>query len=162
MKGFAKLGLVAVCAMAGVSTMVLAQGGGAPPSPEKAIETAVLTRQGLLKVVAWSFAPVGGMLKGAPFDAAAAQKSAARIKMLATMLPDAFDMDTHTQSKTPTKAKESIWTNKADFASKADDLQKAATALEDAAKGGNADATKTAARAVGQACGACHKAYRDE
>jgi cytochrome c556 len=161
MNGFAKLGLVAACALVGVST-VSAQGGGPAPTPEKATETAVLTRQGLLKVVAWSFAPVGNMLKGAPFDAAAAQRSASRIKVLATMLPDAFDTDTHAQSKTPTKAKESIWTNKADFASKADDLQKAAAALEDAAKGGSADATKAAARAVGKACGDCHKAYRDE
>jgi cytochrome c556 len=160
MNGFAKFGLVAVCAVAGVST-VLAQ-GGAPPSPEKMAETATLTRQGLLKVVAFSFAPVGAMLKGAPFDAAAAQKSAARIKVLATILPDAFDADTHVTGKLPTKAKENIWTNKADFASKADDLSKAAAALEDAAKTGDKDATIKAARAVGGACGACHKAYREE
>jgi cytochrome c556 len=158
MKGFAKLGLVAVCAMAGAST-VLAQGGLAL---EKTPDAVVATRQGLLKVVALSFAPVGNMLKGAPFDAAAAQKSAERIKVLATILPEAFDTDTHTTAKAATKAKEGIWTNKADFASKADDLGKAAAALADAAKSGDADATKKAARAVGQACGACHKAYKDE
>ena len=121
-----------------------------------------MTRQGLLKIVAFSFAPVGSMLKGAPFDAAAAQKSAERIKVLATILPEAFDTDTHATAKVPTKAKESIWTNKADFASKADDLGKAAAALADAAKSGDADATKKAARGVGQACGACHKAYKDD
>jgi cytochrome c556 len=160
MNRFAKFGLVAACAMAGVST-VLAQGGG-PPSPEKVAETATLTRQGLLKVVAWSFGPVGAMLKNAPFDAAVAQKSAARIKVLATMLPDAFDIDTHTTGKGPTKAKENIWTNKADFASKAEDLSKAAAALEEAAKTGDKDATIKAARGVGGACGACHKAYRED
>jgi cytochrome c556 len=160
MNGFAKLGLVAACALASVST-VIAQDAG-PPTPEQLAEQATLTRQGLLKVVGWQFGPVGGMLRNkVPFDAAVVQKSAGHVKVLAGMLPDAFQSDTH-KATVKTKAKENIWTNQADFASKADDLQKAAAALEDAAKGGDKAATMKAAAAVGKACGACHDNYREK
>jgi cytochrome c556 len=154
MNRLARLGLVVVCAMSGVST-VTAQ--DADP-----LKSAVETRQSLLKLINWSFAPVGLMLKNkVPVDAAAAQKSAARLKQLATFLPDVFAVDTH-KATASTKAREGIWTNLSDFASKADDLQKAAAALEEAARGGDKAATITAARAVGVTCGGCHKAYKDD
>jgi len=160
MNGFTKLSVVAVCALAGASTTVLAQ-DAAPPTPEKLAQQATELRQGLLKLVSWSFGPVGDMLKNkTPFDAAVVQKSAGRIHELATMLPDAFQTDTR-KFQVKTRAKENIWTNLADFSSKADDLQKAAAALGDAAKGGDKAATMLAARSVGKACSGCHDNYRE-
>ncbi len=56
MNRFVKSSLVALCAFAPVS-LVVAQDAG-PPTPEQQAEQAVLTRQGLLKVM--------GFLHGAP------------------------------------------------------------------------------------------------
>ena len=159
MNGFAKLGLVAACALVGASTVVAQD---AAPSPQQQAEMATQTRKGLYDLIGMNFGPVGGMLKNkVPFDAATVQKNAGRIKVLSTMIPEVFQTDTHT-FQVKTKAKENIWTNVADFGSKADDLQKAAAALEDAAKTGDKGATLRAAGAVGKACGACHDNYRDK
>jgi cytochrome c556 len=158
MNGFTRIGLAAVGSMIVVSA-ALAQ--GTPPTPEQKTAATVLTRQGLFKVQSFAFGPVGGMLRGAPFDAAVAQKAAARVQVTAGMIPEVFATDTHTSTATPTKAREGIWTNKSDFDSKANDLVKAAADMETAAKTGDKDATLKAARAVGKACSACHDQFRD-
>jgi cytochrome c556 len=160
MNGFVKLGLVAACCLAGASAVIAQEGG--PPTPEQLQEQAVLTRQGLYKLISWQWGPTARMLRpNGAFDAAVAQKSAARIKVLATLIPDAFQADTH-KATVKTRAKENIWTNLQDFSSKADDLSKAAAALEDAAKTGDKGATMKAAASVGKACGACHDNYREK
>ncbi|HTC54452.1 MAG TPA: cytochrome c [Steroidobacteraceae bacterium] len=159
MKGFTIIGVAAV------GSLILASGAmaqGAPQTPEQKAAAAVLTRQGLFKVQAFVFGPVGGMLRGAPFDAAVAQKAAARIQITGGLIPELFATDTHTYTGTPTKAREGIWTNKSDFDAKANDLVKAAADLEAAAKSGDEAATKKAAGAVGKACGACHDQFRDK
>ena len=161
MNRFAKSSLIALCALAPVS-LVLAQEAG-PPTPEQQAEQAVLTRQGLLKVMGMYMAPLGGMLKNkVPFDAAVAGKSATHIAQLGSMIPDVFAADTRNKTSAKTKAQDGIWTNKADFDAKADDLVKAATALVDASKSGEKGATLKAAGAVGKACGACHDNYRNK
>jgi cytochrome c556 len=161
MNRFAKSSLIALCALAPVPTL-LAQ-DAAPPTPDQQAEQAVLTRQGLLKVMGFYMAPLGGMLKNkVPFDAATAGKSAAHIEQLGDMIPDVFTPDTRKATNVKTKAQDGIWTNQADFKSKADDLVKAATALADAAKSGDKGTTLKAAGAVGKACGACHDNYRNK
>ena len=161
MNRFAKSSLIALCALAPVSA-VLAQDAG-PPTPEQQAEQAVLTRQGLLKVMGFYMAPLGGMLKNkVPFDAAVAVKSGTNIEAIGAMIPDVFVFDTRKATNVKTKAQDGIWTNSADFKSKADDLVKAATVLVEAAKGGEKGATLKAAGAVGKACGACHDNYRNK
>jgi len=160
MNCFAKLGLAAVCSAALTSAIAQAP-GGAPPTPEQQAETATLTRQGLFKVQAFSFGPVGAMLRGAPFDAAVVQKAAARFETTSGLIPDVFQLDTR-KFMVKTKAREGIWTNKSDFDAKAKDLTDAATALETAAKGGDKATTMKAAQAVGKACGACHDQFREK
>jgi cytochrome c556 len=162
MKRFVKSSsLIALCALAPVAA-VLAQDAG-PPTPEQVADQAVLTRQGLLKVMSLYMAPVGGMLKNkVPFDAAVVTKSATHIGELGTMIPDVFTMDTRNKATVKTKAQDGIWTNQADFKAKADDLVKAAMALQEAAKGGDKDATLKAAGAVGKSCGACHDNFRNK
>jgi cytochrome c556 len=161
MNRFAKSSLIALCVLTPVSA-VLAQDAG-PPTPEQQAEQAVLTRQGLLKVMGMYMAPLGGMLKNkVPFDAAVATKSATHIAQLGSMIPDVFTFDTRNKTSAKTKAQDGIWTNQADFAAKADDLVKAATALQEAAKSGDKGTTLKAAAAVGKACGACHDNYRNK
>jgi cytochrome c556 len=162
MNRFVKSSLIALCALASTSA-ILAQEGGGPPTPEQQAEQAVLTRQGLLKVVGFYMAPLGGMLKNKiPFDATKAGNSATHIAQLGGMIPDVFVSDTSKVTSLKTKAKDGIWTNTADFNSKADDLVKAANALADAAKSGDKGTTLKAAAAVGKACGACHDNYRNK
>ena len=159
MKGFTVIGVAAIGSLI-IASAAMAQ--GAPPTPEQKMATTVLTRQGLFKVQAFVFGPVGGMLRGAPFNAAVAQKAGERIQVTAGLIPEVFATDTHTYTGTPTKAREGIWTNKSDFDAKAGDLVKAAADLEAAAKSGDEAATKKAAGSVGKACGACHDQFRDK
>lgn len=161
MNRFAKSSLVALCALAPVSA-VLAQDAG-PQTPEQQAEAAVLTRQGLLKVMGMYMGPLGAMLKNKmPFDAATAAKSGQHIAELGGMIPDVFAVDTRNKTSAKTKAQDGIWTNQADFKAKSEDLVKAANALTEAAKGGEKGATLKAAGAVGKACGACHDNYRNK
>lgn len=162
MNGFTKLSvLAALCALGGASTAVLAQPGGSA-TPEQLAEQATLLRQGLLKVVGFSFAPVGGMLRHrVPYDAAKVEKSAERIAVLADIIPEVFQTDTR-KFPVKTRAKDNIWTNQADFASKANNLKQAALALEAQAKSGDQSGFLKAASTVGKACGACHDDYREK
>ncbi len=148
MKRFTIIGVAAVGSLI-MASAAMAQ--GAPQTPEQKQAAAVLTRQGLFKVQGFVFGPVGGMLRGAPFDAAAAQKAGARLAVTGGLIPEVFATDTHAYTGTPTKAREGIWTNKSDFDAKASDLVKAAGDLEAAAKTGDEAATKKAAGAVGKA-----------
>src|SRR5579859_2987170 len=162
MNRFVKSSLIALCALASTSA-VIAQEGGGPPTPEQQAEQAVLTRQGLLKVMGFYMGPLGGMLKNkVPFDAAKAGDSATHLAQLGSMVPDVFVFDTRKATGVKTKAQDGIWTNSADFKAKADDLVKAANALADAAKSGDKGTTLKAAAAVGKACGACHDNYRNK
>ena len=154
-----KLGLTALCAFAPVYS-ALAQ--DAPASPEEQAQQAVDLRQSLFRLISYSFAPVGGMLKNKiPFDAAVVQKSSARLEQLTPMISEVFQADTR-KFTLKTKAREGIWTNNADFKGKNDDLVKAVQALSVAAKTGDKKQFQPAAAAVGKACGACHDNFRDK
>jgi len=158
MNGITRIGVAAIGSLV-VASAAMAQ--GAPMSPEQRIEATVLTRQGLFKVQSAAFGPVGAMLRpGGTFDAAVAVKAAQRVEVTAGMIPELFATDTHAAS-VKTRAREGIWTNKADFDSKANDLVKAAADLEAAAKTGDKDKTLAAARAVGKGCSGCHDQFRD-
>jgi cytochrome c556 len=158
MRRFIMLGLSSLCALGAISTALAED---APLTPEQQAQRAVDLRQGLFKVQGFSFAPTGAMLKGAPFDAAVVLKGAMRIETTSGLIPEVFQTDTH-KFQLKTKARDSIWTSKADFDTKAEDLTKAAIALEAAAKGGDKGTTLKAAAAVGKACGSCHDDFRDK
>jgi cytochrome c556 len=155
--------VVGVAAMLGIATgsSVLAQ--DAPLTPEEQLQNAIQLRQGLFKVMGYSFAPVGGMLRNkVPFDAAVAQKSAERIEMLSQMIPDLFQADTRAAKGVKTGALEGIWTSKSDFNAKATEMNKAASAFVAAAKTGDKGATLKAAGALGKSCGSCHDTFRQK
>jgi len=78
MNGITRIGVAAVGSLI-VATVAMAQ--GAPQTPEQQATASILTRQGLFKVQAFVFGPVGGMLRGGKFDAAVAQKAAERLEV---------------------------------------------------------------------------------
>ncbi len=64
--------------------------------------------------------------------------------------------------KGETKAKPEIWANMADFTAKMKAAEDAAKAIAMAGGAGNMDGVKSGFGALGAACGACHKAYRND
>ncbi|HVY16638.1 MAG TPA: cytochrome c [Rhodopila sp.] len=74
--------------------------------------------------------------------------------VIPTMFPAGSD-------KGKTKAKSEIWSDPAGFKKDADALQAASMKLADAAKAGDTEAVAAAAKSMGEACGACHRAYRE-
>ena len=72
-------------------------------------EKAIGARHGLLLVMAQYFGPIVGMAKGQiPFDAAAIERNAGKIAVLAPMSPDVFARNT-SDSGIETEAKAEIW-----------------------------------------------------
>lgn len=61
-----------------------------------------------------------------------------------------------------TKALPAIWEKSDEFAKDAKALKSAASDLASAAKAGDDAAVTTKVKALGEACGACHKAFRAE
>jgi cytochrome c556 len=160
MNGITRIGVGAIGSLI-VASAAMAQGAPAMTPEQKAAAT-VQTRQAVFKLQSFVFGPVGGMLRGAPVDAAVATKAGARLQVLAGLIPEVFVTDTHAMAGLTTKAREGIWTNKSDFDAKANDLVKAAADLEAAGKSGDEAGIKKAAAAVGKTCGACHDQFRDK
>ncbi len=159
MNGITRIGLGAIGSLI-VASAAMAQ--GAPLTAEQKAAATVQTRQAVFKLQSFVFGPVGGMLRGAPVDAAVATKAGARLQVLAGLIPEVFLTDTHATAGLTTKAREGIWTNKSDFDAKAGDLVKAAADLEAAGKSGDEAGIKKAAATVGKSCGACHDQFRDK
>ncbi len=152
---------VAVCSCLMSSAIFAQENGKAPPTPEEQAQQATQLRQGLLRLVAWSWGPTAGMLKSKKFDAAVVEKSATRIMQLSQMIPDAFKLDT-TKFNVKTRARAAVWASNSEFVSKAGGLTKAANELLAAAQSGDEKAMFKAAAGVGKACGACHDDFREK
>ncbi len=76
----------------------------------------------------------------------------------AEVIPTMFPKGTETGDDT--KALPEIWSDPAGFQKDAMALNAAAIKLADAAKAGDAEAVAVDTKAMGETCGACHKAYR--
>lgn len=122
---------------------------------------AVEARHGLMLLMQSNVATLGGMAKGtAPYDAAIAGKAASNIAALASVLgPDLFPAGSEAGKAADSYALPAIWTNGEDFLARIADLNTAAAAMQTAA-GTGADALQGGMAALGGACAACHKAYR--
>jgi cytochrome c556 len=139
-----------------------AETAAAPASEEmEAALAAVALRKAPMKLISWNFGPLGGMLRGnAPFDAAVVQTNAARIAVIAPMIPGVFEQDVRSFD-VDTRARDAIWDSKADFDAKAAALAEAASAVATAAATGDEAATKAALQTMGGACGSCHDDFRE-
>ncbi|HUB11605.1 MAG TPA: cytochrome c [Acetobacteraceae bacterium] len=76
------------------------------------------------------------------------------MKLFPSMFPPGSDKGGNT------KALPAVWTDTAGFQKDADALVQAATALATAAKADDAAAVAAQIKAMGDACSACHKAFR--
>ena len=118
-------------------------------------------RQSLFAILGANFGPMSSMVKGEmPWDAA-------RFKGFADDLATATTLDymrgfPDGSQGGMTRAKPSIWENKADFEAKLGDLRREAKKLSQVAGSGDQDAIVEQFKATGGTCKACHDDYKSK
>lgn len=126
-----------------------------------ALENATKARNAQMQMIAYHTGLLGDMAKGTTaYDATLATAAAQNLSAAASMNRITLWLEGSEQGAVPgSRAKPEIWSDPAGFDEKAMALETAATAMVDAA-GTDLASLQAAMGAVGQACGACHKAYR--
>jgi cytochrome c556 len=144
--------LASSCFFAGA---VLAQ--GAPSKGEQALKY----RKALYQVMAWNFGPMGAMAQGkVPYDAAEFARRAERVAAVAPMLSEAFPPET--KGLPQSELKPEMWTNRADFDAKMQDLVERSATLASVAKSGDFEKSKAAFFDTANTCKACHDKYKND
>jgi cytochrome c556 len=90
-------------------------------------------------------------------DVKALEPAGKALAAWAAVIPSVFPAGS---DKGSTKALPEIWSDAAGFQKAAAAMADASTKLAEAAKAGDADGVATAAKAIGDSCGACHRGYR--
>ena len=117
---------------------------------------AIAQRRALMKSNGEAAKTLAGMLKGAPFDLAAAQASLKTFADVGTKMPSLFPEDSKTGGGT--QALSSIWENKSDFEARFATFGKDATAALAAVS--DEASFKANVPKIFQNCGGCHEKYR--
>lgn len=159
-----KNSLKIICAAA-LSLTVAAGPGSAQEkaADQAAAEAAADERVLLLEDLGYFMdARLGPMMRDASaFDAAVAASTAAEMAELAAQIPTAFSVDTRGFTLV-TNARDSVWEDHQHFLEKQQELQAALADLQEIAAGGERPSTLQAIVKVGQACGSCHDAHRND
>lgn len=148
--------------MKAIASLVLAAAAVTLSAPAAAQfakpEDAIKYRQSALTVMARHFGLVAQMANGRiPFNAQAAADNAAIAETLSKLPWTGF---VEGSDKGNTKAKAEIWSDAAGFKAASEKMQGEMSKFAAVAKGGNIDAIKAAAGAVGGSCKACHDNFR--
>lgn len=127
----------------------------------KNAEEAVEYRQSAFTVMGQHFGRIGAMVQGkVPYDAKAAADNAAIVQVMSHLPYQGFVEGTSGTKKGSPKP--NIWTNRADFDSRAKKLQDNTAKLAAVAKEGSMDTLKPAFVAVADTCKGCHDEYRNK
>ena len=118
-------------------------------------EDAIKERKGLMKSNNKSAKALKGAVKEGDF--ATIEKNAKKIVANADNIVALFPEGSTAKNS---RAKAEIWQEKDDFKAKANDLKDAARKLANAASAMDSEQVKVQYKAVGKACGSCHKRYR--
>jgi cytochrome c556 len=131
----------------------------ASAAPQSPAERAIHYRHSVYHVIEWNVALMGRAIDGKiPYDKDAFALQAARVAMLAPMLPEGFPAGSYVAGKTD--AKPEIWKNSAEFDELMKKLATKSTALAEAAKGGDLAKAKPAFGELTQVCKSCHDKFR--
>ena len=139
-----KLALLAAMA---VATIGAAQAQAVDP---------IQVRQTGMGLGSGTFSGVRAVLAGNG-DVRPLESSGKAIQRWGALIPSLFPAGS---DKGATKASPAIWSDAAGFQQAARMLSQAGEGLAIAAKAGDATAGAAAVKAIGEACGACHKDYR--
>ena len=151
MKGFVVTGVAA--GFLGLSGLASAQGVALQP------DDVIATRQAGMALTGGLVASMKAAVKSEA-DVKQFEEPAAAIAEWGAAYPKLFPDGT--QAGHDTKAKSTIWSDRAGFEAAAARLVKASQTLADAAKAGDKAAFATAFTAEGQACGNCHRNYKEK
>lgn len=141
--------------------VVLALGGGiaaealAQANPNQLIAQ----RKGAMNLQIKYFGPVLGMSLGrAPYDAKIVQRNVEYLSVLNQLPWD--DFQPHTAGNPNTRAKEDVYKDPAKFKAAIDNVQGEVQKLAAVVRGGgDQNAVKPVAQAVGRACNSCHESF---
>lgn len=121
-------------------------------------ETQIRLRQSAYELMSYALGGLDAMVQGKrPFE----KDEAARLADLlvqTSQLPRRFFGEGTGEGKT--RAKPEIWTHRADFDAKMDEMVAEAAKVPAAVRSGNLAALKSQVNAVGDACDQCHDSYR--
>jgi cytochrome c556 len=122
-------------------------------------EQALKYRKAVYQAIAWNFGPMSQMAQGKiPYDAKEFQLRAGRVAALAPMLSESYSAES--RDVTGSKAKPELWTQRADFDAKMQDLVDRSAALAAVARSGDAAKSKQAFLDTAGTCKACHDKYK--
>ena len=124
-------------------------------------DNAIKYRQTIYQTLGANLTAVVMNLKGeVAFPDAVAVHARALAESAPLVLP-AMEQNTAGEGSAATEALDKIWDDWDDFASKAEDMQAAATRLAEVAEGGDMQAIGAQTQAVAETCKSCHDAYRE-
>ena len=119
----------------------------------------IAQRKGAMNLQVKYFGPVLGMSLGrAPYDAKIVQRNVEYLAILTQLPWD--DFQPHTAGASNTRAKDDIYKDPSKFKMEIDKLQADMQKLVSVVRaGGDQNAVKPAAQAVGRACNSCHESF---
>ncbi len=139
--------------------VLLAAAAAAHPAGPSAAERAIDYRHSVYHVINWNVHKLGDAVDGkVPYDKEAFALQAARVAMLAPLLPEGFPEGSYVKGKTA--AKPEIWTHRAEFDELMKKLAAKSAALADVAKSGELDKAKAAFGELTQVCKSCHDKFK--
>ncbi len=153
--------LVAAIAAALISAMTATAVAHAENEAQESISQAIDYRTSVMTVIRWNFKPMGDMLKGKrAYDGAAFSRHMKDLESAVSLdLLPGFPEDSDEGEDTSAKAE--IWMDWEDFEQKFQDLRQQTGRLSKAVRGGDRAAIETEFNALGKACKACHKEYKE-
>ncbi len=138
---------------------LLAASVTASAAPQSPAERAIHYRHSVYHVIEWNVALMANAIEGkAPYDKDAFAMQAARVAVLAPMLPEGFPDGSYVKGKTD--AKPEIWQHRAEFDELMKRLATKSAALADVAKAGDLAKAKPAFNELTQACKSCHDKFK--
>jgi cytochrome c556 len=138
------------------AAVAIAAQADAQPNPNQQ----VAVRKGAMNLQAKYAGPLFGMARGAvPYDARVVQRNADYLVVLTQMPWEEFQPNSIGIPNT--RAKDTFLKDPEKFKRLVDTLQSDVQKLAAAARGGEQNAVKSAAQAMGRTCNSCHESFAD-
>lgn len=120
-------------------------------------EDIIKYRQNVMKAIGGHTAAAGAIVQGKVDYKSSLTEHARALQALTRDIPALFPKDSDFGD---TKAKDEVWSKRADFDKAAKDTAAKIGAFAKATQGGNAQAIAASFKDVGESCKACHKDFR--
>jgi cytochrome c556 len=114
-------------------------------------------RQNTMKAIGAHMAAAGAIIQGKVDYKSQLALHANTIEALTRDIPGLFPKDSDFGD---TRAKDAVWSNRAEFEKRAETVKRRAAAFAKAVKGGNAQAIAADFKQLGEGCKSCHDDFR--